>query len=114
MEKLLTLNGKHHKIHQIVSQYFPQGSVDKVIEKTQIALHDFVDNNLRDSKIKIGNVIVSKGGAVYHQIMDTADEIGSDLIMVSAHRPELRDYLLGPNAAKVVRHSKTSVLVMRF
>ena len=32
---------------------------------------------------------------------------------MSANRPELKDYLLGPNAARVVRHSDVSVLVVR-
>ena len=29
------------------------------------------------------------------------------------HRPELSDYLLGPNAARVIRHAKCSVMVVR-
>lgn len=32
---------------------------------------------------------------------------------MAAHRPALKDYLLGPNAARVVRHSNCSVLVVR-
>ena len=98
----------------IVSQYFPKGSLDTLVDKTQKALHDFVDNEIKSKKIKIGNIIVSKGGAVYQSIIDTAKKIDSDLIMIPAHRPDLTDYLLGPNAAKVVRHSKISVLVMRY
>jgi nucleotide-binding universal stress UspA family protein len=98
----------------LVSQYFPKGSVDRVIEKTKEALHQFVDENLTDDSIDIGHIIVAKGGAVYQSIINTADKIDADLIMISAHRPELRDYLLGPNSAKVVRHSKRSVLVMRY
>ena len=56
--------------------------------------------------------IVAKG-SVYECIIKTANEIKADLIVMSAHRPELKDYLLGPNAAKVVRHSDRSVLVVR-
>ncbi len=52
-------------------------------------------------------------GAVYDQVIQYADKIKADLIVVSAVRPELRDYMLGPNASKIVRHSKTSVLVIR-
>jgi nucleotide-binding universal stress UspA family protein len=98
----------------MVSQYFPEGSVDKVIAKTKEQLHHFADTQLKEKNIDVGNIIVSKGSSVYQAIIDTAEEIKADLIMVSAHRPELRDYLLGPNAAKVVRHTKTSVLVMRY
>lgn len=98
----------------IVSQYFPKEALEKVVEKTKLALHTFVNNNLKDGNISLGNIIVTQGGAVYQSIIDTAEKIDADLIMVSAHRPELKDYLLGPNSAKVVRHSKTSVLVMRY
>ncbi|MBV7434346.1 universal stress protein [Cardiobacteriaceae bacterium TAE3-ERU3] len=52
-------------------------------------------------------------GTVYKAILDTAERIAADLIVMSASRPELADYLLGPNTAKVVRHSRRSVLVVR-
>ena len=42
-----------------------------------------------------------------------AKEIGADLIVMGSHRPELADYLLGANAAKVVRHADCSVMVVR-
>lgn len=54
-----------------------------------------------------------KHGTIYKEILETADEIGADLIVMSASRPELADYLLGPNTAKVVRHARQSVLVVR-
>ncbi|MBT4989897.1 MAG: universal stress protein [Rickettsiales bacterium] len=98
----------------IVSQYFPKGSIDTLVEKTKQALHAFVEKEIQNKNIEIGNVIISKGGAVYQSIIDSAEKIEADLIMISAHRPDLKDYLLGPNSAKVVRHSKISVLVMRY
>ena len=52
-------------------------------------------------------------GSIYHEIMRLADELGCDAIVLVAHRPELRDYLLGPNASRVVRHANQSVLVVR-
>ena len=36
-----------------------------------------------------------------------------DLIVIGAHKPDFKDYLLGPNAARVVRHSHCSVHVVR-
>ena len=38
---------------------------------------------------------------------------GATLIVIGAHRPDLKDYLLGPHAARVVRHAECSVLVVR-
>jgi nucleotide-binding universal stress UspA family protein len=52
-------------------------------------------------------------GSIYDEIMRAADKLGCDAIVMAAHRPELKDYLLGPNAARVVRHASQSVLVVR-
>ena len=46
-------------------------------------------------------------------ILASADECGADLIIVGSHKPGLQDYFLGSTAARVVRHSQCSVLVMR-
>ena len=54
-----------------------------------------------------------KQGTIYKEIMRTADKLDISLIILSSHRPETKDYLLGPNAARVVRHSKQSVFVVR-
>jgi nucleotide-binding universal stress UspA family protein len=52
-------------------------------------------------------------GRVYRMILDTASEIGADLIVMASHRPEMGDYLIGANASRVVRHAEVSVLVIR-
>lgn len=52
-------------------------------------------------------------GTAYHEVLSTAEKDGADLVVLGAHRPDLRDYLLGPNAARVVRHAKCSVYVVR-
>ncbi|MCC1492069.1 universal stress protein [Cognatishimia sp. F0-27] len=52
-------------------------------------------------------------GTIYDQIIRFANSIDADAIVVGAHSPELRDYLVGPNAARVVRHARQSVFVIR-
>ena len=52
-------------------------------------------------------------GSVYDEIVRLADKLECDAIVMAAHRPELRDYLLGPNASRVVHHANQSVLVVR-
>ena len=52
-------------------------------------------------------------GTIYERIIHCAEKTSADLIIMGAHRPELKDYLLGPNAARVVRHAECSVLVVR-
>jgi nucleotide-binding universal stress UspA family protein len=52
-------------------------------------------------------------GTIYDQIIQAAETFGCDAIVIGAHRPELKDYLVGPNAARVVRHAAQSVFVIR-
>ena len=52
-------------------------------------------------------------GHSYHTILEVAEEKKVDMIIVASHRPGLQDYFLGSTAAKVVRHAKCSVLVIR-
>ena len=52
-------------------------------------------------------------GKTYDCIISKADAVGADLIIIGAHQSELGKYLLGSNAARVVRHSTQSVLVIR-
>lgn len=94
----------------LIQQFFPGESGSKLLEKTQDALKAFVKNNINDS-VKVQRIVAK--GSVYECIIRTAEEVDADLIVMAAHRPELKDYLLGPNAAKVVRHANRSVLVVR-
>lgn len=56
---------------------------------------------------------IVKHGSVYEEILEAADEVKADQIVIGAHRPQLADYLLGPNTSRVVRHAKCSVNVVR-
>lgn len=94
----------------IVGQFFPSNMEDQMIKGATDALHKFTEDNI-PADIPIRHVITQ--GSVYECIIDTAERVEADLIIMAAHRPELKDYLLGPNAARVVRHSTRSVLVVR-
>ena len=52
-------------------------------------------------------------GSIYHDVLEEADKIAADLIVIGSHRPRMASYLLGSNAATIVRHAKCSVLVVR-
>ena len=52
-------------------------------------------------------------GTVYDKVITLAQSLDVDLILIAAHQPDLKDYLLGSNAARLVRHSHKSVLVLR-
>ena len=55
-------------------------------------------------------------GGIYQEILEEANSIHADLIVMSSHRPQrhaVRTYFLGSNAGHVVRYAKCSVLVVR-
>ena len=56
---------------------------------------------------------VARRGTVYEQVLDVAESMNVDQIVIGAHRPAVSDFLLGPNTARVVRHAKCSVNVIR-
>jgi universal stress protein F len=56
---------------------------------------------------------IVRHGTVYQQVLDVAEDIGANQIVVGALRPQFSDYLLGPNTASIVRHAKCSVTVVR-
>ncbi len=52
-------------------------------------------------------------GSIYSEIVKLAKALDINMIVMASHRPELKDFLLGPNAARVLRHAECSVLVVR-
>lgn len=94
----------------IVGQFFPKGYEKEVAQKLMARLREEVDRRLPEG-MRCHHVVGE--GSVYETVLKIADREKVDLIVIGAHRPELSDYLLGPNAARVVRHAKASVLVVR-
>lgn len=94
----------------MVSQFFPESYEDRILEYTDKELHAFARVHI-PADMEVQTIVAS--GTVYEEILNVATELGCDLIVMASHRPKLRDYLLGPNAARVVRHATCSVLVVR-
>ncbi|MFT6557397.1 universal stress protein [Sneathiella sp.] len=94
----------------IVGSFFPKEHEGKMLEDAAKRLHEFVDSNI-PKEVK-SQVVVGHGSA-YEEILAMQRRLKCDLIIMSAHRPKMQDYLLGPNAARVVRHANCSVLVVR-
>ena len=52
-------------------------------------------------------------GGIYQEILEEANSINADLIVMTSHRPQrhaVRTYFLGSNAGHVVRYARCSVL----
>jgi len=58
------------------------------------------------------STVVRQGG-IYHEVLDEAETMQADLIVMVSHRPALKTYFLGSNAGHVVRYATCSVLVVR-
>lgn len=100
-------DGSNH----LIQTHFSQGKTKNEEEIANKAIKNFINEHVpKDLKVKM---IIATCSPIYECIISTAIKIKSDLIIISAIRTQLKDYLLGPNSAKVVRHAKTSVLVVR-
>jgi nucleotide-binding universal stress UspA family protein len=56
---------------------------------------------------------IVRHGIVYEQVLSVAAEIGAGHIVIGAKSRSIGDFLLGTNAARVVRHASCSVNVIR-
>jgi nucleotide-binding universal stress UspA family protein len=94
----------------LIGSFFPPDFEEKAVAEAR----DRIEALGRDKvspNIKVTCHVAQ--GSVYEEILAAARELEADLIVMASHRPELKDYLLGPNAARVVRHAPISVLVVR-
>ena len=94
----------------IVGSYFEEGMMDKAIASANEALHAFVSEHL-SGDFKIRHIIAI--GSAYEEVLKAATDIEADPIVIGASKPDLKDYLLGPNAARIARHSEVSVYIVR-
>lgn len=96
----------------LVGAYFEAHHVKTAKDSATKILNDTVSNVIGEQANENVRHIVAVGN-VYEEVLKAADISGADLIVIGAHRPDFKDYLLGPNAARVVRHSSCSVYVVR-
>lgn len=94
----------------IVGVALDKDHATRALNETKKALQEFAATALPNVAAEDIHV---RQGSIYDCIIKTANSIDADLIVVGSHRPELRDYLVGPNAARVARHATQSVLIVR-
>jgi len=96
----------------LVAGFFDKSHHDKAVAEAKSALkHQIVDSLGADTDAQVRHVVAT--GTAYEEILRVAEETNAGLIVIGAHKPDFADYLLGPNAARVVRHSSCSVHVIR-
>lgn len=94
----------------LVGSFFPKGFEKGALAEADKQLHAYAQEKFPD---EITRRHIVGHGVIYKEILRYAGVVKADLIVMSAHRRGLEDYLLGPNAARVVRHADCSVLVVR-
>ncbi len=93
-----------------IGQFFPHGFEAKVQQQVASQLKGFVAAQIPPG-IEVQRIVST--GKIYQEIIHVGAKISADLIIMGSHHPDLKDYLLGPNAARVVRHARGSVMVVR-
>jgi universal stress protein G len=94
----------------MLAQFVPADFDEQQMRSAQEALDIVAAETGLDAK-QVSTAV--RQGGIYHEILEEAAWIGADLIVMSSHQPAMKTYLLGSNAAHVVRHARCSVLVVR-
>lgn len=93
-----------------VSSYLPMDFEEQAVKRVSTWLKEMVRDNV-PAEVKTQRLVAV--GKVYAEILAAAAEINADLIVLASHNPEISDFLIGSNAAKVARHADRSVLIVR-
>lgn len=108
---------KLHLVHiipdfgmKVVEDYLPKNWLKEKRDRYSKVLDKLIKENIPEGVDVTCHI---DRGAIYDKVISYAEKNDADLIIISAVRPQLRDYMLGPNASKIVRHSSVSVLVVR-
>jgi nucleotide-binding universal stress UspA family protein len=93
-----------------VGSFFKEGTLKVATQAAMDALKKLTHEVVGDQQsvqhlVEVGNT--------YEQILDAEEKTSADLIIVGAHKPDLASRIVGPNASRVVRFAKASVLVVR-
>ena len=87
--------------------YIPEGKLKSNLLEIKSELSTMAKNFGIDAEI------VVRFGKASRVILEEAESMGSDLIILASHKPGLQDYLIGTTASSVVRRARCSVLIDR-
>jgi nucleotide-binding universal stress UspA family protein len=93
-----------------VGSFFPRDFQARAMEEARKQIEAFVLERFPD-RTDVSPLIAH--GTIYQEILKVAEDSSADLIVLTSHHPEAKDYMLGTNASRVVRHAHCSVLVVR-
>lgn len=94
----------------IVGSYFDKSHNKQILADAKKALEDWANERFREFgpvKLHVDQ------GTIYDRVLKVAERIDAKAIVVGAHKSQLQDYLIGPNASRIARHAAQSVFVVR-
>jgi universal stress protein F len=94
----------------IVASFFDEAAVKKALKEIARHLKRYVSENIPED-IETRALVVEGNPA--ELILKQANTDDIDLIVIASHNSQIENLLLGSCAAKVVRHSKCSVTVVK-
>lgn len=94
----------------IVGMYLGARQAEEIRIVAHKALESWVEKNI---PADLPAQLHVAQGVIYDEIIKTANALGAEAIVMGSHSPQLRDYLIGPNATRVVRHATQSVFIVR-
>ncbi|MGO4910356.1 universal stress protein [Pseudorhodobacter sp. W20_MBD10_FR17] len=97
-----------------VKEEIPAYAIAYMPKNYEIGLHDAIRSQLKElaQGFENGRAELVHGHSG-RTILEWADEHAVDCIILNSHQPSFEDYILGSTAARVVRHAKCSVHVIR-
>ena len=93
-----------------VGTFFKEGAMKEAVQAASDALYEMVAGVLPERQ-DVRHIVDI--GSAYEKVLEAVEKIGADMVVVGAHRPDFKDRILGPNAARIVRNARVSVLVIR-
>jgi nucleotide-binding universal stress UspA family protein len=95
----------------MVASYFPKDAANQMKQDVKRQLKEFADKYIDDEVIYKVHVAEGK---TYSTILDHAEKLGADLIVMPSHkRSKIDKVVLGSVASKVVQNSPINVLVVK-
>lgn len=85
----------------------PANFKENSMQVAREALESIAEKSDRAVQVEI------RAGHAYSTILKEAEAMNVDLIILSSHKPGLKEYFIGSNTSKVVNHANCSVVVLR-
>jgi nucleotide-binding universal stress UspA family protein len=104
---MITLLHVMEEVPSYATTYLPEGLAQQHKDEALAMLHDL--GKQIDGKVQAAVM----HGHSYSTILDYAKKHDVDCIVIASHKPGFEDYFLGSTAARVVRHARCGVHILR-